>query len=232
MSSASKTVKNRHCAAVAGAATLTKEEADKLSEQSEPLTPEQALSLEKFYIAEFYCLETVSPVEVAFDRNQRTRSEIKALEAVLSPPLANEVTAQSIHQNLETPQDWNPLAVKVWLLEQSGAAALIRGIASGEIEHLTAERVAPIADFIRAHPAEFRLAFRFKNVAVCTDQQILGEMLRRHGISTKRRGNQNNLRYEVQKAELEKLLRIIERRKPEIAPPQKEGINQGVCDPS
>ncbi len=231
VSSASKTVKNRHCAAVAAAATLTKEEADKLSEQSEPLTPEQALSLEKFYISEFYRLEAVSPVDVAFDRNQRTRSEIKALEAVLSPPLATEVTAQSIHQNPETPQDWNPLVVKVWLLELSSAAALIRGIASGEIEYLTAERVALIADFIRDHPAEFRLAFSFKNVAVCTDQQIVGEILRRHGISTKRRGNRNNLRYEVQKAELEELLRIIERRKPEIAPPQKGRINQGGAIP-
>ena len=189
-------------------------------------TRDQVLSLEKFYIAEFYRLEKVAVSDVAFDRKGATRAQVKALEAVLSPQLATETTARTINQNPENPQDWNPIALKVWLLEQSGSAALIRAIVAGEVESLDSEQVAQIATFIRAHAAAFRIAFNFRNVADLSDQQVLGEILSRHGIKTKRRGNKNNLRYEVCKPELEAILAIIERRKTEIASPQDQEVNQ------
>ena len=226
VSRASSAVKTRHHEAVASAATIHKVEAKALSESSEPLTPDQVLSLEKFYIAEFYRLEEVAVSDVAFDRNGHTRSRMKALEAVLSPQLATETTARTINQNPENPQDWNPVAVRACLLEQSGAAALIRGIAAGEVKILTSEQVAPIAAFIRAHPTEFRIAFKFRNIANLSDQQIVGEILSRHGIKTKRRGNKNNLRYEVCKPELAALLAIIERRKIAITSPLDQEVNQ------
>jgi len=116
--------------------------------------------------------------------------------------------------------------VRAWLLEQSGAASLIRAIASREVESLDSELTNQIAAFIRAHATEFRLAFKFRNVATLSDQQILGEILSRHGIKTKRRGNKNNLRYEVCKPELEAILAIIERRKTEIASPLDQEVNQ------
>jgi len=226
VSSASSAVTVRYCEARASAADIDKAEAKALSEQSEPLTPDQILSLEKFYIAEFYRLESVSVPDVAFDRKGATRSQIKALEAVLSPQLATETTARTINQNPENPQDWNPVAVKTWLQEQCGSALLIRGIAAGEAKILTSDLIAPIAAFIRAHPTEFRIAFNFCNVANLSDQQIVGEILQRHGIKTKRRGNKNNLRYEVCKPELEAILAVIERRKTAIAPPLDQGVNQ------
>ena len=223
---ASERVKNRHCEAVAAAKSLTKAEADAIAEQSEPLTPEQVLSLERFYIGEFYRLEDVSVDAVSFDRNGRTRSQIKALEAVLSPDLAEEITTKSIHQNPENPQDWNPLTVKVWLLEQSGAAALIRQIAEGEVTELTSSLIASIAEFIRSHATEFRIAFHFRNIAALSDQQIIGEILTRHGIKTKRRGKGDNLRYAVQATELEAILEVIHRRKKAVTPPLDQGMNQ------
>jgi hypothetical protein len=142
--------------------------------------------------------------------------------------------------NPENPQDWNLIALKVWLLEQSGSAALIRAIVAGEVESLDSEQVAQIAAFIRAHEPEFRLAFKFRNVATLSDQQILGEILSRHGIKTKRRGNKNNLRYEVCKPELEAILAIVERRKtansfaaPEgIASPLDQEVNQRDAIPA
>jgi len=219
VSRASSAVKTRHHEAVASAAAIDKVEAKALSESSDPLTPDQILSLEKFYIAEFYRLESVSVPDVAFDRKGATRSQIKDLEAVLSPQLATETTARTINQNPENPQDWNHLAVRSRLLEQSGAAALIRAIVAGEVESLDSEQVARIAALIRAHEPEFRIGFHFRNVANLSNQQILGEILTRHGIKTKRRGNKNNLRYEVCKPELEAILAIIERRKIEITSP-------------
>ena len=91
---------------------------------------------------------------------------------------------------------------------------------------LTPELTDPIAEFVRAHAAEFEIGFHFRNVANLSDQQIMGEILTRHGIKTKRRGNKNNLRYEVCKPELEAILAIIERRKTEIAPPLDQEVNQ------
>ena len=95
-----------------------------------------------------------------------------------------------------------------------------------EVESLDVEQVAQIAAFIRAHEPEFRIGFHFRNVANLSDQQVVGEILSRHGIKTKRRGNKNNLRYEVCKPELESLLAIIERRKTEIASPLNQEVNQ------
>ena len=223
---ASSAVKTRHHEAVVASATIDKVEAKALSEQSDPLTPDQVLSLEKFYIAEFYRLEEVAVSDVAFDRKGATRSQIKALEAVLSPQLATETTARTINQNPENPQDWNPIVVRSRLQEQCGAAALMRAIASGEVESLDSELTSPIAAFIRLHEPEFRIGFHFRNVAALSDQQIVGEILTRHGIKTKRRGNKNNLRYEVCKPELDAILAIIERRKTEIAAPLDQEVNQ------
>jgi hypothetical protein len=227
VSGASDAVKNRRCDAVEASETITEETATAWTEQSDPLTPEQVLSLEKFYISEFYRLEAVTAVDVKFDRNRRTRSQIKNLEAILSPQVATETTAKSINQNPENPQDWNPLAVQVWLLEQSMAAALIRGIVSGEIEKLTPDLIAPIAVFFRKHPAEFKRGFNFRNVESLSDQQIIGEILSRHGIKTKLRGKGINKRYEVCKPELEAILSIVERRKTEVIPLLNQRIDQG-----
>ena len=95
-----------------------------------------------------------------------------------------------------------------------------------EVESLDVEQVAQIAAFIRAHEPEFRIGFHFRNVANLSDQQIVGEILSRHGVKTKRRGNKNNLRYEVCKPELEAILAIIERRKTEIASPLDQEVDQ------
>jgi len=223
---ASEAVNARYCLAVENAETITKEAAEKLADKTESLTPEQLLSLEKFYMGEFYRLENVKSLDVKFDRKGRTKAEIKALEALLVPGLAEEVTAKTINKNATSPQDWNQIAVKVWLLEQSGAAAAIRRIAAGEITSIDSDTVEEIASFIRAHPKEFRIAFGFRCLDKMSDQQIIGEILSRHGIKTKRIGNKNNLRYEVDKPHLEAMLAIIERRKSAIAPLEDQGLKQ------
>jgi hypothetical protein len=229
---ANEEVRDRYCLAVENAKTITKEEADKLADATESLNPEQILSLEKFYMGEFYRLENVKVLDVKFDRKGRTKAEIKALEALLVPGLAEEVTSKTINKNATTPQDWNPIAVKAWLLEQSGAAAEIRRIAAGEITSIDSDTVEAIASFIRAHQKEFRIAFGFRSLDKTSDQQIIGEILSRHVIKTKRTGNKNNLRYEVDKPHLQAILAIIERRKTAIAPPVVQGLNQGGAIPS
>ena len=216
---------DRYCESVASAFDLTPEAAKALENQTEALMPDEALSLTKYYLKEFYELETVTREDVKFDRKGRTRGEIKALESVLYPDLAAQRTARSINQNPETPQDWKPDVVRVWLLEQSGAAEMIRKIAAGEIERLPSDQVQSIAIFVRSHSTEFRIAFGFRSVQLLSDQQILGEILSRHGIRTVRCGNRNNRRYEVLKPELETFLAIIKRRRNEVPSPDKEQVD-------
>lgn len=226
---ASRVTHKRYCEAVAIAPDLTPEAAKLLENRTEALTADEALSLTKHYLKDFYELETLTSDDVEFDRNGQTRTEIKRLEAVLYPDLATKRTVQSIERNPDTPQDWKPDAIALWLLEQSGAAALIRQIAAGEIERLPADQVQSISAFVRSHSIEFRLAFKFRNIETLSDQQIMGEILSRHGIHTQRCGNQNNRRYEVCKPDLEALLAIIKRRRKEISPPEKiEGIPEGA----
>ncbi|MEP0898462.1 DUF3854 domain-containing protein [Leptolyngbya boryana FACHB-1624] len=215
---ATQAIHQRYCDAVAAAAELTPESAKELENRTEALTPDEALALTRHYLKEFYELETVTSADVKLDRKGRTHTEIKRLESVLYPDLATKRTARSIEQNPETPQDWKPDAIEVWLLEQSGAADLIRSIAVGAIERLPVDQVQSISAFVRSHSIEFRLAFNFRKVESLSDQQIIGEILSRHGIHTQRRGNRNNLRYEVCKPELETLLAIIERRRKGITP--------------
>ncbi|GAQ00189.1 plasmid replication protein, CyRepA1 family [Leptolyngbya sp. NIES-2104] len=223
---ASRVTHKRYCEAVAIALDLTDEAAKLLENRTEALTPDEALSLTKYYLKDFYELETVTSADVEFDRKGQTRTEIKRLEAVLHPDLATQRTVKSIERNPDTPQDWKPDVIALWLLEQSGAAALICQIAAGEIERLPADQVQSISAFVRSHSVEFRLAFNFRNIETQSDQQIIGEILSRHGIHTQRCGNRNNRRYEVCKPELETLLAIIERRRKEISPLEKIEVDR------
>lgn len=220
--SASQTLKKAHADAVAVAINLTESEADRLSNQSEALTPEQVLSMEKFFISQFYRTEVDTDL-VLFDRNGVTQREIKALERVLDTQLATDRTARTINQNPESPQDWDKAAVRAWLFEQSGFNALVRAIVSGEIEQLTTEVIAPIAQFLRSHPQEFRITFGFTKLDEISDQQIIGQMLSVVGIRTKRHRRKGF--YSIQRGRLDLILSIIHRRRQSDPPTSKLDLN-------
>ena len=218
----SQAIKQAHADAVAQSIDLTDSEADRLSKQTDPLTPEQVLSMEKFFLSQFYRTGVDTDL-VLFDRNGATQREIKALEQVLTPQLATDRTARTINQNPESPQDWDKAAVRNWLAEQTGFNDLVRSIASGEIENLTSEVISPIAASVRSHPEEFRIAFGFTKLDTISDQQIIGQMLSTPGVKTirhKRKGY-----YSVDTARLALFLRIIDRRKETSPPLSKLDLN-------
>jgi Domain of unknown function (DUF3854) len=219
---ASQAIKQAHADAVAQSIDLTETEADRLSNQTDPLTPEQVLSMEKFFLSQFY-RTGVDTHLVLFDRNGMTQREIKALERVLTPQLATDRTARTINQNPESPQDWDKAAVQIWLAEVTGFNDLVRSIVSGEIENLTTEVITPIAESVRSHPQEFRMAFGFTKLDTISNQQILGQMLSKVGIKTKRQKRKGF--YSVDKARLDLFLRIIDRRKQTDPPLSKLDLN-------
>ena len=219
-------IKTAHYAAVVGAEDLTPEAAKALSEQSEALTPEQLLSLEKFYVGEFYRLDEVTVEDATFDRGGQTRTQIRNLEMVLKSDLSSGRTATTINQSPRCPQDWDAAAVRAWLLEQSGAAQFIRAIYAGEIETYEVSGVKEIADFCKAHAAEFKMAFGFSNIGKVSPVQAIGVILDWCGIQRKR--HQTRLEgvrvtaYAINKGHLERVSAIIACRKMTAPPPPIE----------
>jgi Domain of unknown function (DUF3854) len=231
---AGKAIKEAHYAAVASAESLTSEEAKHLSENPEKLTPEQVLSLEKFYIAEFYRLEEVAIADAEFDRDSKTRDQIRHLEMVVNPEIAIDRTAGSINRSPDCPQDWDKSAVRSWLIEKSGAGDLIRSIYSNEIKGYTLSDIAAIADFCNAHSKEFRIA-GFSNISEVKPMQAIGVLLDWVGIKRKRHQTTvDGVRvasYEIDKPHLEKLSAIIDRRAKACTAPPNEEVNKGGVQP-
>ncbi len=215
-----------HAQAVAQAIPIDAVEAKRLSTQTTALTPEQVLSLEQWHLAQFYRLDTIEPEDVLFDQNGATQQQIKNLEAALSHANATERTATSINRNAENPQDWDRIAVRCWLLEQAGMTVLISQAATGEVVVLTAEITGPIAQFIRAHATEFRIGFGYAKLALMSDQQIVGILLKTCGITTKRKRRGNI--YSIDQARLGLLLTVLERRQQTDPQEQSKEVNSGV----
>ena len=222
--SASQAIKQAHAEAVARAVDLTESEADRLSNQAEALTPEQVLSMEKFFIEQFYRSEVDTDL-VLFDRNGLTQREIRTLEQVLDPQRAIDRTARTVNQNPECPQDWDKSATQNWLSEASGFNPLVRSIASGEIDQLTPEVTKPITEFMRSHHQEFRVAYGFTQLDKISNQQIIGQMLSTVGIQTKRHRRKGF--YSIETGRLAVLLAVIARRQQLDPPTPKLDLNQG-----
>jgi hypothetical protein len=224
LKAACEALKQAHAKAVAKAEDITEVEANRLSNQTEALTPDQILSLTKYRLSQFYRTDVDADL-VMFDRGGATQAEIKSLEQLLNPQLATDRTASTINRNASTPQDWSRAALRSWLYEQSSLGHLARRIVAGEVVDLASGHTTPIAQFVRGHSEEFRLAFGFTNTQEMSDQQIVGVMLRGVGIRTKRNRRQET--YSIDIAALQALLAIIVRRKEADPHPLDLDINQG-----
>ena len=216
-------LKAAHYVAVANAEDLVPDQAKTFSEQTEALTPDQILSLEKFYVGEFYRLDQVATEDASFDQSGKTRAQIRNLEMVLNNGVAATRTAATINKSPECPQDWDTATVRLWILEMSGASDFIRDIYAEKIEVYDLSLVGAIADFCKAHASEFKSAFGFSNLKKVSAMQAVGVVLDWCGIKRKRKQtSENGVRvegYEVDKAHLEKVSGIVNRRGETTAPP-------------
>ena len=194
---------------------LTEDQVKEL-EGVENLTPEDKLSLEKYYLRQFYRLEKVTADDVLWDGGGDRRHTIRHLEQVLKPALAMAKTAETITQNTTTPQDWGKAALQSQVLAASGAASLIRDIWAGGVVRLEQDRIEAIATWLRANPELFTQAFNFSNLSKVSDRQIAFHLLDWVGItrtSTRTRENGKVTRsYSVDQVNLKKLKALVERR--------------------
>lgn len=201
--------------AVENAATITEAEAEALS-RKDALTPDEQLSLEKYYLSQFYRIEAVEADLVLWDKGGDRRDQIRNFEAVMNPALAEQTTAKSINTNPTTPQDWNRQQLQQQLIEESGGGDLIRGIYRSEITEISNEAIAPIAAFLKSNSERVRLA-GFSNIQGVSDRQAAFLILDWCGITRRseqyRSGGKIQRRYLVDQDNLAKVRAVIERRK-------------------
>lgn len=201
--------------ALAAAPTLTESQAHEL-EKKQALTPEENMSLERYYLEQFYRIEAVTCDDVLWDKNGTRRKQIRNLEMVLNPEKAQRDAALSIEQNASTPQDWSQLQLQLDLLERCGLAPLIRAIYAGEIVDLDPVLMTAIALYLRDHAEEFSRVFKFKNTHLVTNMQLIAHCLDWCGlkrVSYRMRSEGKVLRlYRIDQDNLALLKTVIDRR--------------------
>jgi hypothetical protein len=200
--------------AIESAPQITEAQVKEL-EKKQALTPEENLSLERYYLEQFYRTE-ITCDDVLWDKDGARRKQIRNLEMVLNPEKAEREAATRIEQNASTPQDWTRAQLQLDLLERSKFAPLMRAIYFGEVADLHPEQVAAIATYLKEHPEEFTLAFNFKNPCSVTDMQLVAYCLDWCGlkrISYRKRVEGKALRlYRIDQENLAALKAVIERR--------------------
>ena len=209
---------------VATAPAISESEAEALGHK-EALSPDEKLSLEKFYLEKFY-RTSITAADALWDQDGRRRSQIKHLEVILDPEKAEAIAANSIKNSPLTPQDWKAIKLQQEILEASGAAALIREIWAGAVTEIAPDRIAAIARFLKRHSKDVAIAFRFRNISKVSNTQAAFLALDWVGfqrVSQRQRlpGGKIGRRYFVDAEHLELLQKIVARR---CDPPSEESI--------
>ncbi len=195
------------------------------------LSLDELQALERFYIERFYRLKEVTLDDIQFDNQGKMQRLIRNLETVLFPQVATEKTANTINQTPSTPQDWNKAALQRWLLAQTGAIELLENIWNGKITELTPDLIEAVAPKIQSYPKEFKIAFGFSNVDKVAPMQAIATLLDWCGIARQSRRARVDgkiiRRYLIDKAHLEKLKAIVQRRSQADPSPQEIDQNKG-----
>jgi hypothetical protein len=237
IATATAALKEAHGVAVEKAPDRTDDEIKALEKKAEKkaLDLEERLSIEKYYLGIFYRLQSVKALDVMLDRDGRTRTEVRNLERVLDVAKGTAHTAESIDRNASTPQDWSKAALQSWVIDNSGAGDLIRGIWSGEITKLTTELVAPIFQYIQKNPKQFEKAFGWGGAQNISTMKAIGVILDWVGIdrtSSKKRVSGKLTRiYAVDAQKLEWLKNLVGRRSHGEAHVDTNTINMTCASP-
>lgn len=206
--------------------------ADQVSglEKKDALTPDEKLDLERFYLEQFY-RTSITREDVLWDNNGDRRVKIRNLEAVLHPEQAEAISAASINRNPTTPQDWKRMKLQQWIMEECGAAELIRSIIAGDVQELTPELTNPIGQWLKQYGKEVAIAFNFSNIESVSDRQAAFLMLDWVGITrtSKRQRIDGTVqrRYFVDAENLDMLKAVMQRRSQADPAPRDIDLTQG-----
>ncbi|WP_050766066.1 plasmid replication protein, CyRepA1 family [Synechococcus sp. PCC 7335] len=226
---------------VEAAHNITAAEA-KLLDQMESLEPEQQLSLQKYKLAEFYCvpIEEVDADMVFADNHGRRRGQLLNLERMLEPETATEADVRALERQGQwqqgyTPWDLSNATLKREMRKRLGLAAYLKPGKQWDGDSLaefkaTALRYAP----------QIKAALNFTVKPEVSAVQILNQLLEQMGllcIQSRYRSNGKRVRvYQLDPVCYQQQLAILERRKAsqekateEGPPPATNHSSRGGC---
>lgn len=156
-----------------------------LLEQKEGLGREESLAVAKFYLQEFYCLDSLTLEDVLWDQEGRRRGELLNLEVQLFPDVASDRTAKALEKQASWNQGYCPWDVsgaelRRWLRTQIGIDALLAKLRAGwqwckyDLHHC-AERA-------RALTRQIKVALHYTITDNMSDTQIVHQLLSQLGL--------------------------------------------------
>ncbi|MCY7285561.1 MAG: hypothetical protein LH679_19435, partial [Cyanobacteria bacterium CAN_BIN43] len=173
--------------ALVAATDLTFPEVLLLENQENP-TPQEGLAVSKFYLQDFYGLETLTVEDVLWDANGRRRTEILNLEAQLLPQRAIERSIKALEKQAQwrqgyCPWDFSHIELRRQMRQVVGFDEWIEKLLQGQ--EWTKYDVASFAAKARALAAQIKVALNFTIHAKVSDVQILHQLLGQLGIKVK-----------------------------------------------
>jgi hypothetical protein len=152
---AKQAIKADRTAAICASQILSGKDLQELDRQ-ERKTPEDRTICEASRLAEFYCVETLTPELIEFDNSGRARSSLRELESLLNPETATDsdirqIERQSSFHVAGTAWDIPCHELRRLVREKSGLLALLNPDAE-----YSSDDLQEFADFCRAHSTQIK----------------------------------------------------------------------------
>lgn len=171
-------------------------------EQRESLAPEDHLAIAKYYVKDFYGLNTLTIEDVLWDNDGQRRSEILNLEAQLHPELSAARTVRQIEKQAAwgkgvCPWDVSQMELRRKMRSLLGLDELIAKLRNGW--EWTKHELASYAVTARALAAQVKVALNFSIHEGVGDTQIVHQLLAGLGIKLTYRWSRSVPGYEGEK---------------------------------
>ncbi len=169
--------------AILAAADLSYAEVTALDQQ-ERLSNDQIQALQKYFLKDFYCLETLTVEDILWDNEGRRMAEIHNLEAQLYPATAQEWAARSLEKQTAWKQSYCPwdlssLPLRQALRSKLGIDDLLSKIRNGW--QWTKYDLAPYVLTARSLSSQIKTVLHL-NIAKMSDVQIIHQLLAQIGV--------------------------------------------------
>ena len=213
---------------VEAAHNITPAEA-KLFDQMESLEPEQRLSLQKYRIAEFYCvpIEEVDADMVFGDNGGRLRGQLLNLERMLDPETATDADVRALERQGQWQQGYTP-----WDLSNATLKREVRRKLGLEAfltpgKRWSRESLETFKEMALKYRPQIKAALNFTVRSELSAVQILNQLLEQLGLVCisihARRGDERLRIYELDPVVYQQHLEILERRKARRAKEKEAG---------
>ncbi len=154
-------------------------------EQKEGLSPDESLAISKYYLKEFYALDSITVEDVLWDNEGRRRAELLSLEAQLFPGLAIDRATHSLEKQATWNQSYCPWDISNAELRQVIRAAIGIDELLAKLQAVwiwTSYDLEPYATKARALAEQIKVALHLTISDKMSDTQVVHQLLAQLGV--------------------------------------------------